>query len=50
MLPYRYFRFCKFNEVYSKYFIGNPKPARSYVAVKDIPKGALCEIEVIEAK
>ena len=42
--------FAKFNEVYAKYFIGNPKPARSCVAVKDIPKGALCEIEVIAAK
>ena len=50
MLPYRYFRFCKFNEVYSKYFVCNPKPSRSCVAVKDIPKGALCEIEVIAAK
>ena len=42
--------FAKFNEVYSKYFVGNPKPARSCVAVKDIPKGALCEIEVIATK
>lgn len=42
--------FAKFNEVYAKYFTGNPKPARSCVAVKDIPKGALCEIEVIAAK
>ena len=42
--------FAKFNEVYAKYFIGNPKPVRSCVAVKDIPKGALCEIEVIAAK
>lgn len=42
--------FAKFNEVYSKYFNGNVKPARSCVAVKDIPKGALCEIEVIAIK
>lgn len=42
--------FAKFNEVYSKYFVGNPKPARSCVAVKDIPKGALCEIEIIASK
>ncbi len=40
--------FQKFNEVYTKYFVS--KPARSCVAVKDIPKGALCEIEVIAAK
>ena len=37
--------FAAFNEVYSKYFIS--KPARSCVAVKDLPKGVLCEIEAI---
>ena len=37
--------FNKFNEVYAKYFIS--EPARSCVAVKDLPKGALCEIECI---
>ena len=37
--------FKKFNEVYAKYFIS--KPARSCVAVKDLPLGALCEIEII---
>ena len=37
--------FAAFNEVYAKYF--TEKPARSCIAVKDIPKGALCEIEVI---
>ena len=37
--------FQAFNEVYGKYFTG--KPARSCVAVKDLPAGALCEIEVI---
>ena len=37
--------FAAFNEVYAKYFTS--KPARSCVAVKDIPKGALCEIEAI---
>ena len=37
--------FAAFNSVYAEYFTG--KPARSCVAVKDIPKGALCEIEVI---
>ena len=39
--------FAAFNEVYSKYFVS--KPARSCVAVKDLPKGALCEIEAIAA-
>ena len=37
--------FAQFNEVYAKYFTG--KPARSCVAVKDIPKGALVEVEVV---
>ena len=37
--------FAAFNEVYAKYFTS--KPARSCVAVKQIPKGALCEIECI---
>ena len=37
--------FAAFNEVYAKYFIS--KPARSCVAVKDLPKGVLCEIECI---
>ena len=37
--------FAAFNEVYEKYFIS--KPARSCVAVKALPKGALCEIETI---
>ena len=37
--------FAAFNAVYAEYFIG--KPARSCVAVKDLPKGVLCEIEVI---
>lgn len=40
--------FAAFNEVYAKYFVS--KPARSCVAVKDIPKGVLCEIEVIAVK
>lgn len=39
--------FNAFNEVYAKYFVS--KPARSCFAVKEIPKGALCEIEVIAA-
>lgn len=37
--------FSAFNEVYGKYFTG--KPARSCVAVKDLPKGVLVEVEVI---
>lgn len=37
--------FAAFNEVYAKYFTQNP--ARSCVAVKDLPKGVLCEVEVI---
>ena len=37
--------FAAFNGVYAQYFTG--KPARSCVAVKDIPKGVLCEIEII---
>lgn len=37
--------FAAFNEVYAKYFVSNP--ARSCVAVKDIPKGVKCEIEAI---
>lgn len=37
--------FAAFNEVYGRYFTG--KPARSCVAVRDIPKGALVEVEVI---
>ena len=40
--------FAAFNEVYAKYFTSSP--ARSCVAVKDIPKGVLCEIEVIAVK
>ena len=37
--------FAAFNEVYAKYFTSCP--ARSCVAVKDLPKGALVEVEVI---
>lgn len=40
--------FAAFNEVYAKYFIS--KPARSCVAVKDLPKNVLCEIEAIAEK
>ena len=37
--------FAAFNEVYAKFFTS--KPARSCVAVKDLPKGVLCEIEAV---
>ncbi|MDO4284377.1 MAG: RidA family protein [Eubacteriales bacterium] len=37
--------FAAFNEVYGRYFTG--KPARSCVAVREIPKSVLCEVEVI---
>ena len=37
--------FAAFNEVYAKYF--TEKPARSWVAVKTLPKNVLCEVEVI---
>ena len=37
--------FAAFNEVYAKYF--TEKPARSCVAVTDLPRGALVEVEVI---
>lgn len=40
--------FAAFNEVYATYFTS--KPARSCVAVKTLPKGVLCEIEVIAVK
>lgn len=38
--------FAAFNEVYGKFFPGN-KPARSAVGVAGLPKGALCEVEVV---
>ncbi len=37
--------FAAFNEVYAKFFTS--KPARSCVAIKDLPKGVLCEVEAI---
>ncbi len=37
--------FAAFNEIYGKYF--SEKPARSCVAVKDLPKAALVEVEII---
>lgn len=41
--------FGAMNEVYATQF-GSSFPARSAFAVKDLPKGALVEIEVIAAK
>ena len=40
--------FGTFNEIYAKYFTTNP--ARSCIAVKQLPKSVLCEVEVIAAK
>ena len=40
--------FAAFNEVYAQYFVS--KPARSCVAVKDLPKGVLCVIEALAVK
>lgn len=40
--------FAAFNQVYEQYFVS--KPARSCVAVKELPKGVLCEIEAIAAE
>ena len=37
--------FAAFNEIYAQTFTG--KPARSCVAVRTLPKGVLCEVEVI---
>lgn len=37
--------FAQFNQIYAEYF--TEKPARSCVAVKELPKGALVEIEAI---
>lgn len=38
--------FTAFNEVYGEYFV-NHKPARSCVAVKELPKGVKVEVELI---
>ena len=40
--------FGAFNQVYEEYFVS--KPARSCVAVKELPKGVLCEVEAIGVK
>lgn len=41
--------FADMNEIYSQFF-SQPFPARSAVAVKALPKGALVEVEVIAAR
>ena len=41
--------FAAMNEVYATFF-QQPFPARSAVAVKDLPKGALVEVEVLAYK
>lgn len=41
--------FAAMNEVYAEFF-SHPFPARSAVAVKKLPKGALVEVEVLAAK
>lgn len=40
--------FGAFNEIYGEYFTS--KPARSCVAAKELPKGALVEIELVAVK
>ena len=40
--------FAAFNKIYGEYFVS--KPARSCVAAKELPKGALVEVEVIATK
>ena len=41
--------FASMNEVYAEYF-SRPFPARSAVAVRELPKGSLVEIEVLVVK
>lgn len=41
--------FAAMNEVYSQFF-AQPFPARSAIAVKELPKGALVEVEVVAAR
>lgn len=40
--------FAAFNQVYANYFVS--KPARSCVAVRELPKSVLCEVEIIAHK
>ena len=41
--------FAAMNEIYAQFF-SEPYPARSAIAVKDLPKGALVEVEVLAVK
>lgn len=41
--------FAAMNEIYAQFFT-EPYPARSAVAVKDLPKGALVEVEILAVK
>lgn len=40
--------FAVFNKIYEEFFVS--RPARSCVAVKELPKGVLCEVEAIAVK
>ena len=40
--------FAAFNQIYGETF--TPCPARSCVAVREIPKGVLCEVEILAHK
>lgn len=40
--------FGAFNQVYEEFFVS--RPARSCVAVEELPKGVLCEVEAIGVK
>jgi 2-iminobutanoate/2-iminopropanoate deaminase len=42
--------FGSVNEVYAKYFTGDVLPARAAFAVRDLPKGAKVEIELVAYK
>ncbi len=42
--------FAEFNEVYKSYFTKENAPARSCVAVKELPMNAMVEIECIAVK
>ena len=41
--------FAAVNEIYTQYFTENP-PSRSFVSVKELPKGAMIEVEIIACK
>lgn len=42
--------FGKFNEIYASFFGTDAPPARSTFAVRDLPKGALVEVDVIAVR